>query len=69
MRLSIESTGDLVSVRGVVCRRWIGKSDDGVECEVFVHRVAVREDLEQAEFARELLERPREHGALPGRPA
>lgn len=43
MRLTIESTPDLVTIDGVPCRRWIGRTEGGIAVEVYVHRVAVEE--------------------------
>lgn len=55
MRLSIESTDDVTIVDGRPARVWKGRTEGGIECFVFVARIAVREDKDDA-FARELLE-------------
>ena len=56
MKMLIESTGDLVSFDGVQTRRWVGVTENGERCEVFVHRVAVQESGDAAELERDLLE-------------
>jgi len=54
MRMQIEATDQITHLDGVPCRVWKGTTEGGVECLVFVHRVAVREDADSAEFDREL---------------
>lgn len=41
MKLMIESTETLVEVDGTPARVWRGLSEHGVECVVFVSRIAV----------------------------
>jgi hypothetical protein len=63
MQIQIESTADIVTLDGVQCRRWKGVTSRGTECEVLVHRIAVREDLDSTQFEQELAEQ-----LPPGRP-
>ncbi len=56
MKLTIEATDQVTSLDGVLVRVWHGTTEAGMPCLVFVHRVAVREDKDQAEFQRELAE-------------
>ena len=57
MKAQIEATGDIAIIDGVECRRWRGVTEGGVECEVFVHRIAVHNDDDSSEFDRELSEK------------
>lgn len=54
MKLLIESTGSIVSVDGVSCRVWKGTTEDGRECLVLVHRIAVPPGTEAFDFGVEL---------------
>ncbi len=56
MKLTIEATDQVTSLDGVLARVWHGTTEAGTPCLVFVHRVAVRDDKDQAEFQRELAE-------------
>jgi hypothetical protein len=56
MKITMESTDKITMVAGVPARLWAGVSAGGVPCHVFVHRLAVHEDEQQAEFDRELEE-------------
>lgn len=56
MKITIESTDELTHMDGVPVRVWRGTTERGVPCFVFVHRLAVREDLDVADFERELHE-------------
>lgn len=56
MKLMIEATADIVTIDGVECRRWKGTTERGVECEVFVHRLAVHKDHDSSQFELELAE-------------
>lgn len=44
MTITIEATDKIVEVNGVPARIWMGKTDQGVDCHLFVTRVAVSED-------------------------
>lgn len=56
MRLVIEATEQVTSLEGVPVRLWMGKTEQGVECRVFVHRIAVHKDQDAAELERALIE-------------
>jgi hypothetical protein len=61
MRITIDSTPDITSINGARTRRWVGKTEGGIEVEVFVCLVAVKAgqgDNAEAEIERELLEQP-----------
>ena len=57
MMILIEATDDIAVIDGVECRRWKGKSENGTDCHVFVHRIAVANDRDQKPFERELCEK------------
>lgn len=57
MKLTIESTSQIVEINGGPGRVWIGRTEGGVECFVVVAAIAVRHDADQAEFERDLYER------------
>lgn len=56
MELMIKSTNQLTNLDGVPARVWKGVTSSGVECIVFVHRIAVANDKDATEFERELAE-------------
>jgi hypothetical protein len=67
MRISIESTDEIADVNGIPARVWRGVTYGGVECLLFVTRVAVPERTgfgpeyrtqDFSEFERELKETP-----------
>jgi hypothetical protein len=57
MQITIESTGLTTHIEGVPVRLWEGVTEAGVRCKVFVHRVAVHNDEDSAQFERELDEK------------
>lgn len=57
MKISIESTPEIVQINGCPCRAWKGETDEGVEVVAFIHRI-VPERGREAAFERELLEYP-----------
>lgn len=57
MKMTIEATDQLTHMDGVPVRVWKGKTEGGVECFVFVHRIAVHQDADCSQFERELSER------------
>ena len=67
MKITIESTDKLTTIAGVPVRVWDGTTADEVKCLVFVHRLAVRDDQDAAQFDRELREmaQPDEMRRLP----
>ena len=58
MRLTITATDKLTDIDGVPVRLWMGVSESGVPCYVFVHRIAVyeAEDLSLLKVKREALQ-------------
>lgn len=52
MKLTITATAELTTIDGVPVRRWRGVTENGIECDVFVHRLRVRSDKDTAEFER-----------------
>ena len=65
MRITIESTGYVVSVKphenapdsqAVQCRLWQGESENGVPVCCLIFRVAVNSAHDQSEFERDLQE-------------
>lgn len=56
MRIQIESTKEITTLDGVPCRVWRGTTERGIDCFVFVHRVAVHKADDGAEFEAELVE-------------
>ena len=57
MKIQIEATPHITQLDGVECRAWRGITEDGVECVVLVHRIAVRLDADARRFDRELREK------------
>ena len=57
MKITIESTEFLTDINGVPVRYWKGITEDGIECKVFVHRIAVHKSEDSARFDAELLEK------------
>ena len=56
MKIMLESTDRIVTVNGIEARIWQGESASGIACHAYITRIAVRRDLDCAEFERELLE-------------
>ena len=56
MKITITSTDKLTEIDGVPGRIWLGVTDAGTPCFVFVHRVMVKKTEDQAQFERELQE-------------
>lgn len=51
MQILIEATPDFVTVDGVPCRRWHGRTDGGTPCDVFVRVIRLIEtDGSREEF-------------------
>jgi hypothetical protein len=57
MKITIESTDVMTSIDGVPVRHWRGMTEDGVPCEVFVHRIAVPDNADSTRFQAELAEK------------
>jgi hypothetical protein len=56
MKLEIIATGKLTEIGGVPVRLWEGKTESGIPCKVFVHRVMVHKDHDSTQFEAELKE-------------
>jgi hypothetical protein len=56
LQLQIESTDQLTTFNGVPVRVWKGVTASGVECLVFVHRIAVHDSADSTQFEAELKE-------------
>ena len=56
MQIQIESTEIITSLDGFECRLWKGVTADGIECKVFVHRIAVDQSFDLTQFDRDLAE-------------
>jgi hypothetical protein len=54
LRVVMTPTGQLTDIDGVPVRMWQGRTDRGVRCLVFVHRVAVDDASDCSEFDSEL---------------
>lgn len=62
MKMTIESTEQIVAIeqhgRTFEARRWTGRTDSGIEVDVFVPVIRVRSTYDQSQFAAELRELP-----------
>ena len=56
MKITIEATDQLTTVRGVQVRLWEGVTERGIKCKVFVPLIAVHKDEDSAQFDAELEE-------------
>jgi hypothetical protein len=56
MRIQIEPSEILVDIDGVTTRVWNGVTEEGVQCFVFVARVAVRAEDDALDLASVLIE-------------
>lgn len=56
MQITIESTEKLTTIEGVPCRLWKGTTAAGIECHVFVHRIAVHNAADSQQFDKQLKE-------------
>jgi hypothetical protein len=57
MTITLTDPGPLVMIDGVPCRQWVGtRGDDGHALFVFVHRIAVPDGADQAEYRAALIE-------------
>ena len=50
MKVTLESTPQVVTLDGVAARLWTGMTEGGVACEALIARVAVQHRLDQHEF-------------------
>jgi hypothetical protein len=56
MQMTIESTEMVTHLDGVKCRVWKGVTPEGVDCHVFVHRIAVQAEADASSLESELQE-------------
>lgn len=56
MKMTIESTTQIVEANGVKCRIWEGVTERGVKVQVLIPRVAVKNGQDTAQFEAELQE-------------
>jgi hypothetical protein len=64
VKLIIEATDKLTELDGVRVRVWNGKTEDGKECLVFVHQIAVDRSQDASAFERAFKELPTPAGAM-----
>jgi hypothetical protein len=58
MKIIIEPTDKIVVFNGMEMRHWLGVTDQGTKCDVFVPRIRVARSEDVGQFERELLEMP-----------
>ncbi len=56
MRITIESTSQIVDLNGVPARIWEGHTETGIPVHAFLTRIAVAQEADEAQFQRELTE-------------
>lgn len=56
MKITIESTEQIVYLNGVPARVWVGATESGIECHALITRIAVSKEADTSQFERELLE-------------
>lgn len=56
MEIQIEATKFITEIGGVPVHLWNGVTKDGIECKVFVHRIAVNREADTERFDKELAE-------------
>lgn len=55
MKITIESTQQTMTVNGVKCRIWEGKTESGIKINCIIPRIAVCADADQTEFDKEFV--------------
>jgi len=50
MKIQMEPTEHILAMDGVECRVWNGVTENDIQCFVFVHRIAVRNDQDATEL-------------------
>lgn len=56
MKITLESTSQIVRLDGIECRVWEGTTASGIAVTAFIPRIAVLRDADASEFERELVE-------------
>ncbi len=57
MIIQIMPTDNLAEIDNVPVRLWDGITEAGIQCKVFVHRIAVHMDCDSSQFDKELIEK------------
>jgi hypothetical protein len=68
VKITIENTTKTVLLNGVPARIWEGHTDSGIPIHCYITRVAVQEDLDCAQFEKELQEQRKPSAAIEGIP-
>lgn len=55
MEVQLTSTSKIVNLNGVPARVWEGHTAKGIACHAYITRIAVADELDAAEFEKELL--------------
>lgn len=50
MKITLESTREIVNVNGARARVWEGETERGVKIVAFITRIAVRSDADNSQF-------------------
>ncbi len=56
MKITIESTTEIVTLNGVQCRVWEGQTEAGVKVQALIPRIAAHKEQDLSQFDRELQE-------------
>jgi hypothetical protein len=56
MKVTLESTDQIVDINGVPARVWEGTTAAGIPCHALITRIAVHKNDDATEFERELQE-------------
>ncbi len=56
MKITMESTTQIVNASGIDCRVWEGVTERGIKVQVLVPRIAVHKDQDASQFEAELKE-------------
>lgn len=56
MKITIESTTQIVSLNGIDCRVWEGETASGIKLQALIPRIAVHNSEDTSQFEAELKE-------------
>lgn len=56
MKATLESTSKIVTMNGIPCRIWEGKTESGIPFHAYIVRVAVAPNQDNSQFEKELTE-------------
>jgi hypothetical protein len=59
MKVTIESTKEVVDIDGVQTRLWKGTTDTGIVVHCFIHRISPQRHDQLEQFEAELIEQPK----------